>query len=170
MSTPLVNIEHSPIAGVGVFALQVIAKGTVVHRMAGEVATLDEIILRVQAGAEAAADPFQIGDDLFIDLEETSRSFNHSCNPNVHVRGNNELVALRPIAAGEEITYDYSTTMKYDAEKIRAAGHELWTCTCACGAANCRGIIHEFKTLPQDQQDYYVMNRYLPDFMLAHYR
>lgn len=170
MSTPLIIVEHSPIAGMGAFALQDIPQGAVVHHMVGEVATLDELIVRVHAGAEAASDPFQIEDDLFIDLEETSRSFNHSCAPNVYVRGNNELVALRPIRKGEEITYDYATTMKYDAEKILASGHQLWTCTCFCGAETCRGIIHEFKTLPQERQDYYITHRYLPDFMLRHYR
>lgn len=169
MSTSFVKVEHSPIAGVGVFAIQDIPKGTVVHRMVGDVATLDELSVRVQAGAEATSDPFQIDDDLFLDLEETSRSFNHSCSPNVYVRGHNELVALRPISKGEEITYDYSTTMKYDAEKILALGHELWTCVCLCGAEQCRGIIDEFKTLPQERQEYYVTHRYLPDFMLRHF-
>mgnify|MGYP001338960185 CR=1 FL=1 len=170
MSTSLIIIEHSPIAGMGAFALQDIPQGAVVHHMVGEVATFDEMIVRVHAGAEAASDPFQIEDDLFLDLEETSRTFNHSCNPNAYVRGNNELVALRPISKGEEITFDYSTTMKYDAEKILASGHDLWTCTCICGAENCRGIIDEFKTLPQERQDYYVTHRYMPDFMLRHYR
>ncbi len=170
MSAALIIVEHSPIAGVGVFAVQDIPGGAIVHRMVGDVMTLDELFVRVHAGAEAASDPFQIEDDLFMDLEETSRSFNHSCDPNVYVRGNNELVALRPIPRGEEITYDYSTTMKYDAEKILASGHALWTCACLCGAETCRGIIDEFKTLPQERRDYYVRHRYLPDFMLRHYR
>ncbi len=170
MSTSLVIIKRSPIAGVGAFALQDLPEGTVVHRMVGDVATLDELIVRVHAGDLAASDPFQIEDDLFLDLEETSRSFNHSCDPNVYVRGNRELVALRAIPAGEEITFDYSTTMKYDAEKILASGHELWTCACLCGAAACRGIIHEFKTLPPERQRYYITHRYLPEFMLRQYQ
>lgn len=136
--------------------------------MSGEETTLEEIITRIQAGQEAASDPFQIGDNLFMDLEETSRSFNHSCDPNVYVRGRDELVALRPIRKGEEITYDYSTTMRYDLEKIRASGNEPWTCPCHCGAYNCRGIINEFSTLPSERRDYYVSNRYLPDFLLRH--
>ncbi len=170
MSTPSINVEPSPIAGVGVFALQDVPAGALVHRMVGDVATLDEMSVRVFAGAMAASDPFQIEDDLFLDLEEVSRSFNHSCDPNVYVRGDDELVALRPIPAGEEITFDYSTTMKYDAEKIRALGHEPWTCPCLCGVERCRGVIDEFKTLPQERRDYYVVHRYLPTFMLRHYR
>ena len=170
MSASLIAVEHSFIAGVGAFARQDIARGTVVHRMAGDVATLDELLVRVHAGAEAPSDPFQIGYDLFIDLEEVSRSFNHSCDPNVYVRGAHELVALRLIPSGEEITFDYSTTMRYDAEKILASGHQLWTCACLCGAEICRGIIHEFKTLPPERQEYYIRHRYMPDFMLRHYR
>jgi len=170
MSTSLIMVKRSPIAGVGVFALQDLPEGTIVHRMVGDVATLDELIVRVHTGDMAASDPFQIEDDLFLDLEETSRSFNHSCDPNVYVRGSRELVALRTIPAGQEITFDYSTTMKYDAEKILASGHELWTCVCLCGAAACRGIIHEFKTLTPERQRYYIAHRYLPDFMLRQYR
>jgi SET domain-containing protein len=120
----------------------------------------------VGEGKEQPSDPFQIDDNEYLDLEETSRSFNHSCDPNIFVRGKNEMVSLRDIEEGEELTFDYSTTMKYDAEKIQAAGFELWTCQCACGAANCRGIIDEFKTLPASLQAKYRQNGWLPDFLM----
>ena len=165
----LFEIRNSPIAGVGVFAIAPIKQGQSVHFMVGVRCTLDDVIKLVHDGSEAASDPFQIDDSTFLDLEERSRSFNHSCQPNLYVRGENEMVALRDIEVTEELTFDYATTMKYDAEKIISSGHELWTCVCCCGKDNCRGEINEFKTLPADIQAYYISNRYMPDYLLKHY-
>lgn len=56
----------------------------------------------------------------------------HSCAPNgsLDVRGR-RLVALRPIAPGDCITFDYAMTEK-------RISHPF---TCLCGSANCRGRI-----------------------------
>jgi SET domain-containing protein len=68
---------------------------------------------------------------------------NHSCDPNskIVIYGSGLfqplvsclicLVAIRDIAAGEEITYDYEATM-YD---------DPWTMKCNCGLPCCRGVI-----------------------------
>ena len=55
---------------------------------------------------------------------------NHSCEPNVGVQGQVVFVALRDVAAGEELTLDYGT-IDHDAEPM----------ACRCGAAACRGTI-----------------------------
>lgn len=77
------------------------------------------------------------GESLFWDLVCQTRWFNHSCNPNTEVQSNWDAeantvrawwVAIRPIAPGDEITYDYA----FVAEAAEP---------CACGAANCRGVI-----------------------------
>lgn len=48
------------------------------------------------------------------------------------------MIALRDIAAGEELTYDYSTHQEHpEGEMI-----------CLCGAASCRGVVRSFSTLP----------------------
>ena len=78
-----------------------------------------------------------LGEPFFWDLVCQTRWFNHSCDPNTEVmsKWDHEAqtvrawwVALRDIAAGEEITYDYAFVGDV-AEP------------CACGAANCRGLI-----------------------------
>jgi SET domain-containing protein len=46
-------------------------------------------------------------------------------------RGRIVLVSLRPIAAGEELTFDYHLT---------GDGREI---ACSCGAATCRGRIQQ---------------------------
>ena len=56
---------------------------------------------------------------------------NHSCDPNAGYDGADAIVALRPIAAGEEIRMDYGTfTFSFDHEFV-----------CRCGAASCRGKV-----------------------------
>ncbi|TPP67219.1 Histone-lysine N-methyltransferase [Fasciola gigantica] len=66
-----------------------------------------------------------------------SRFMNHSCNPNLNtqkwtVNGDNRigLFAVRDIAAGEELTFDYNFV---------ALGQERLNCR--CGASNCTGFL-----------------------------
>jgi hypothetical protein len=66
---------------------------------------------------------------------------NHSCEPNcgVQIRPASreiEVRALRPIAAGEEISFDYNT-FEYELDH---GGSQ-----CTCGAATCRGRVPGFK-------------------------
>jgi uncharacterized protein len=73
---------------------------------------------------------------------------NHSCDPNTGLRLNDQgtiIVALRDIAAHDELTYDYSTYMNNRYELLR----------CLCGAPNCRGVIGNFNTLPAELQGRY---------------
>ena len=75
----------------------------------------------------------QIGDDLFIapvTQEEREASMlysNHSCDANLGVRGEITFVALRDIAAGEELTHDWCITDDDD-----------YSVKCDCGSAKCR--------------------------------
>ena len=78
----------------------------------------------------------QIGEDLFIgpttsEEREGSMIFsNHSCEPNIGVQGQIVFVALRDIAAGEELTHDWATT-----------DDDSYELQCNCGATTCRGTI-----------------------------
>jgi len=163
------KIGKSGISGRGVFASQEIPKNSTICFMIGEICSIDEMIKRVDSGIERDSDPLGIDDELYLDLEVIYRTFNHSCSPNAFLRGKNELVALKDIKEGEEITYDYSTTMNDNEEKIKSSGGTLWTCKCNCGSQNCRGIIDQFKNLPKNTRDFYIKNRIMPDFMLMHF-
>jgi SET domain-containing protein len=55
---------------------------------------------------------------------------NHSCAPNTTFDGL-DVVAMRPIAVGEELTIDYAQSMNADSEPF----------DCRCGAASCRGWV-----------------------------
>ena len=65
------------------------------------------------------------------------------------------MIALRDIAAFEELTYDYSTHQE----------HPLEDMTCACGALTCRGVVRSFSTLPKPLRDRYVALDVVADFV-----
>lgn len=102
----------------------------------------------------------QIGDDAFLGPTSTPDNFvNHCCEPNagLHlVNGKVFLVAIRTIQPGEEITFDYSTSMAED----------HWEMDCACGAASCRGRVRDFRHLPQTLQRQYIEMGIVPDFVI----
>lgn len=85
--------------------------------------------------------PFQIEIDVVaIPLgTEISGMFavNHSCSPNAGLRGQLSLVALRPIAAGEEICFDYAMT---DSDYF---GKSIFQMSCLCGAPDCRKLVSD---------------------------
>ena len=65
--------------------------------------------------------------------EHPDAYINHSCEPNSEIRRARPqvlLVALRDIAAGEEITFDYATLYR-----------KPWTMRCSCGTSSCRQVI-----------------------------
>lgn len=163
-------IKKSAISGYGVFAKKSISSGDKIFSLDGELCTLDEIMKRVSNDMEAISDPLGVDEEMYLDLYEISRTYNHSCNPNSYIKGKSELIAMRDIQAGEEITYDYSTTMSDNREKIEKVGGKLWTHECNCRSKNCRKIIDQFITLPKERQNFYLSNKFMPDFMLKKFR
>lgn len=159
-------IKESNVSGKGVFAKKPIKKGERICFMKGELISLREMLRRVDNNEEEGSDPLGVDDNKYIDMEELPRSINHSCSPNGFIRGKNELVALRNIKKGEEIFYDYSTTM--NDEKIPRS--EQWKMKCKCKSNNCRGIVDQFKRLPKKRQQFYLKNKFAPDFILKLYK
>jgi SET domain-containing protein len=73
---------------------------------------------------------------------------NHSCAPNAGLRFSENgvfLVAVRAIAVGEEIAWDYSTTLR----------ESNWHMLCQCKAPECRRVIGNFETLDAERQDWF---------------
>ncbi|OHB82141.1 MAG: hypothetical protein A2V98_00820 [Planctomycetes bacterium RBG_16_64_12] len=90
--------------------------------------------------------PIQIAPALYLMSDPPLRYLNHSCDPNAGIRSDLLLVALRTVKSGDEISFDYSTTML-----------EEWdTMLCECGAPNCRRVIADFSTLSPEEQRRYV--------------
>lgn len=143
--------------GNGVFALSDIPQGHVIHVLTGDTITLDEFVRTVNSGQHRLDDPLQVGAKTFIALDDFSRTFNHCCNPNAGLRKRSELFALRPIRSGEQITYDYSSTI----------APTVWRMNCLCGAGNCRKIIGDVRTIPRTQLQRYKALGAIQRYMLA---
>jgi SET domain-containing protein len=126
-------VKESPIHGRGLFAATAISAGEIVAIKGGHIIT-GETLATLQEKLGPAE--IQIGDDLFIcpvTEEERKGSMifsNHSCDPNIGVRGQIVFVAMRDIEAGEELTHDWAMTDDDDS-----------TTQCRCAATNCRRTI-----------------------------
>jgi hypothetical protein len=57
---------------------------------------------------------------------------NHSCDPNLWMGDEVTVLAMRPIAAGEELTMDYACWSDYE---------HVFTRSCGCRTVPCRGVI-----------------------------
>jgi uncharacterized protein len=144
MRTPCFDIRPSPIHGRGAFATRRIRKGTRIIEYTGERLTPAAADARY---ADDRREPphvllFTVDRRTVIDAGvggNEARYFNHSCAPNCEAVTEQRRVyleALRTIAAGEELTYDYQL------------GRGRWPSAewerryaCRCGAAICRGTM-----------------------------
>ncbi|QDU34668.1 SET domain protein [Poriferisphaera corsica] len=92
----LTFVKDSEIHGKGLFAKCFIAKGTVIGQIIGSPTTVD------------GDHVLWITDDLGIHVMNNLRYINHSPEPTAAYYDDGEVVALRDIADGEEITHDYN--------------------------------------------------------------
>ena len=148
-----VFIRQSRIQGRGVFALKGFRKNETILQIDDSHVVLDESAL-TDVDLEYNADFF---DGKIIIMQEPERCINHSCDPNCYVKtidGIRNVLALRDIAEGEEITFDYAIN-----------GDNEGTFLCHCGAKRCRQIyLGDFFRLPVELQKEYLP--YLEDWFV----
>jgi SET domain-containing protein len=131
--SPKTVVKNSGNVGRGLFAAESIARGEIVCVKGGHL--IDRATLERHKAVVNEAD-LQIADDLYLapltaeEFESVMMFLNHSCEPNVGVQGQIVFVAMRDVAAGEELTLDYAM-IDDDAEPM----------ACRCGAAACRGVV-----------------------------
>lgn len=146
-----IEARLSPIHGNGVFATASIAAGERIIRYKGDLRTHDEVD-EEYGGQEENGHTFlfTVNDDYVIDGNHNSnvaRWINHSCDPNCEAvveeddkgRSHKDKVfieAIRDIAAGEELTYNYGIVLE---ERHTPKLKKLWACH--CGADNCTGTL-----------------------------
>ncbi len=130
--SPKLEVRAEPEkGGFGVYAIEAVAAGEVVSVWGGYIVNaeqLDGLPHDVQQHS------VQIEEGLYsatIGGAESADFINHSCDPNLGLRGQITLVALRDIEAGEEVCFDYAMTDSTPYDEFE----------CHCGSANCRGTV-----------------------------
>jgi hypothetical protein len=134
-------VRHSKIHGKGVFARRPIRKGAKVIEYTGKIISneeADEIGINDMDG-HLHTMFFTVDDKRVIDGREggDARFINHSCAPNCETVQEGDRIfikALRSIAEGEELSYDYHLVVPGKITK-----KELRDYICLCGLPNCRG-------------------------------
>lgn len=116
--------------GWGVFAIAPIQKGELLALWGGRILHASQLDPRLPNFAQVV---LQIDEEfyLFSIEEEAADHFNHSCDPNAGFFGQIGLVAMREIAPGEEVCFDYAM----------CDGSPYDEFECHCGAPNCRGRV-----------------------------
>lgn len=132
------EMRGNGIAGYGIVATRPIAKGEVVFR--GEerphrLVTRRHVAQRWNAADQALFRHYAvpISDQVYAIWDDDPSSWapqNHSCAANTGYDGL-DVVALREIAPGEELTLDYHDLLDGESESFE----------CRCGATGCRGTV-----------------------------
>ena len=141
---PLIEVRTSALHGLGVFARRRIAKGTRVIEYLGERVSHAEADRRYEGKGAGDNHTFLfIADDAtVIDAGidgNDARFVNHGCTPNCESVIEESRVfidALRAIAPGEELTYDYQIQREPDDPPDIDV-----VFACRCGQAGCRGTM-----------------------------
>lgn len=126
--------------GKGVFAIDQVEAGEVVAIYDGP-----EFDSRgLSWTPDLLAHAIQIGPTTFKDSIGIARYINHSCSPNCGIAGSDQIITMRIVKAGEELTWDYAMT-----EDNR------WRMVCKCSSPNCRGVVGSFVDLTEQQRKEY---------------
>ncbi len=141
---PAYEVRRSPIHGSGVFARRKIRAGERIEEYTGERITADESALRAQQGGGPVNHTFffSLNDGMVIDGGSDgndARFINHACEPNCQAEeedGRVYIFALRDIARGEELNYNYA--LVYEERHTPAVKRAF---ACRCGTPGCTGTM-----------------------------
>ncbi len=132
------KVKGSAISGFGIYAVRNIRSNELIFRGEG----LAQRIVTRRHVAETWTDvekeifrryAYPLSNEVFLLWDDDPAAWapqNHSCQPNTAYDGLN-VVAIRPITQGEELTLDYASFLDEQMEPFQ----------CSCGAANCRRMI-----------------------------
>ncbi len=138
------QVRESAIHGKGVYAIRPLKAGDTVLEYRGEIITWQEALDR------HPHDPSQPNHTFYFHLDDghvidgkyqgnSAKWINHSCDPNLEAEQDGDRVflkALRDIAVGEELFFDYGLII--DARMTAKLKKEY---ACWCGSPKCRGTM-----------------------------
>ena len=138
------KLRRSSIQGRGAFATRPIKRGTRIIEYTGERISHEEADRRYDDGKMGRHHTFLFNIDSKTCIDAAvdgndARFINHSCAPNCEAIDERKRIfieAIRDIAPGEELTYDYA----YERDGTEDDEWER-IYVCKCGAPTCRGTI-----------------------------
>ena len=142
------QVRKSNVHGKGVYAVRPIKAGEMVLEYKGKIITWRKAL------ALHPHDPSQPNHTFYFHLDDghvidgkqggnSARWINHGCEPNLEAEQDGNRVflrALRDIAAGEELLFDYA--LMIEGRKTAKVRKEY---ACFCGAPSCRGTMLDIK-------------------------
>ncbi len=134
-----VELRNIDVKGEGVFATRTFKAGEIV------VVGIIETILdkNTRHASQIALNKYVLHAGLMAKV-------NHSCDPNCGIRvnetGGHDIVAMKNISVGEEITYDYAMGNYYI---------DHFPPKCICGSKECRGRVTGWKDLSATRKKEY---------------
>jgi hypothetical protein len=135
--TPPVEVRAAGEKGFGVFAASSIRRHQFITPCVGRVVT--------SANLPRDHSALQVGTDLWIASPGDALDdwINHSCEPNIgFVTGQPVFFALRNIEMGEELAWDYSSSLTEPGWRLR----------CRCQSSRCRRVVKSFVELAEEDQ------------------
>ncbi len=148
-------VKSSSIQGLGVYANQALDAGNVILEIDDSHIVTDESLLTEQ---QQQFDCDYLANGKIILMQEPEKFINHSCEPTSYAKtfdGVRQVLAIKNIRVGEEITFDYAIN-----------GDNEGTFICSCDAPNCRKVYNgNFFKLPIETQHKYLP--YLDDWFVA---
>ena len=151
--------RRSPIHGNGVFALvDIPAKIELIEYRGKRLTHAQADRLYANTSDSGHTFLFTLNEEYVLDANSEgniARWINHSCKPNCRAlleedaegdpRKDRVLIeSLRPLRAGEELTYDYGIVLE---ERLTARLKAVWACR--CGAPRCTGTLLKPKRAPR---------------------
>lgn len=154
------EIKETKKYGKGVYAKELIKEGEIIYTLTGERINETDCDKMIEEGKISNDDPLQISRDQYFLLDDISRSFNHSCEPNAGLKGESILFAIRDILPNHEIVYDYSTTVPPYNDTFTTMNN------CLCSSEICRKELGNVLSIPKDVLDYYIKKGALQDYII----
>ncbi len=128
-----VKVKRSKKYGRGVYAVRKIRKGETIASFDGPVYTD-----RDHWTNDMYNHAIQFAPRKWRDSAGIARLINHSCEPNCGIKRLFDVVAMRTIQPGEQVTWDYEMTEK----------NPDWRLKCKCGSPHCRKWIGDYRNMP----------------------